>query len=158
MTWNCIEAPPPLTELRSRNPSQTLSMTLGFRLCKLDCVVLLTSTHLRGDRLSGVRCLSMVQVSNLGVYILGDHAGACCGIFGAAIGLRRRQLQCWWFWKMCTHLVACFVCCRCATCRRLTRTGDADACRDPRPQNESALALLAGERLEGYLLGASPRK
>ena len=91
---------------------------------------------------------------------VGDHADACCGIFGAAIGLRRRQLQCWWFWKMCTHLVTCFVCCRCATgtCRRLIRTGDADACRDPRPHNESAIALLGGERLEGDLLRAALSK
>ena len=44
----------------------------GIRLCKLDCVVLLTSAHLRSDRLSGVRCSSMVQVFNLGVSIFGN--------------------------------------------------------------------------------------
>ena len=61
-------------------------------------------------------------------------------------------------WKMRTHLVACFVCCRCATCRRLIRTGDTDVCRYTRPNQESVTALLAGERLEGYLLGAAPRE
>ena len=47
---------------------------------------------------------------------------------------------------------------RCATCRRLIRTGDTDVCRDPRPHNESAIALLAGERLEGDLLRAALSK
>ena len=61
-------------------------------------------------------------------------------------------------WKMRTRLVACFVCCRCATCRRLIRTGDTDVCRYTRPNQESVTALLAGERLEGYLLGAAPRE
>jgi len=59
---------------------------------------------------------------------------------------------------MRTHLVACFVCCRCATCRRLIRTGDTDVCRYTRPNQESLTELLAGERLEGYLLGAAPTK
>ena len=59
---------------------------------------------------------------------------------------------------MRTHLVACFVCCRCATCRRLIRTGDADVCRDTRPNQESVIAIPTGERLEGYLLGAAPTK
>ena len=61
-------------------------------------------------------------------------------------------------WKMRTHLVACSVCCRCATCRRLIRTGDTDVCRYTRPNQESVTALLAGERLEGYLLGVAPTK
>ena len=61
-------------------------------------------------------------------------------------------------WKMRTHLVACSVCCRCATCRRLIRTGDTDVCRYTRPNQESVIVLLAGERLEGYLLGAAPTK
>ena len=59
---------------------------------------------------------------------------------------------------MCTHLVTCFVCCRCATCRRLVHTGGTGACRDPRPHNESAIALLGGERLEGDLLRAALSK
>ena len=59
---------------------------------------------------------------------------------------------------MRTHLVACFVCCRCATYRRLIRTGDTDVCRYTRPNQESVIVLLAGERLEGYLLGAAPTK
>ena len=29
----------------------------------------------------------------------GDNADACCSIVGATIGVRRRQLQCWWFGK-----------------------------------------------------------
>ena len=49
-------------------------------------------------------------------------------------------------WQVRTHLVTCFVCCRCATCRRLIRAGDTDVCRDPRPNHESVRALLAGER------------
>ena len=61
-------------------------------------------------------------------------------------------------WKMRTHIVACFVCCRCATCRRLIRTGDNDVCRDTRPNQESVIALLAGERLEGDLLKAALSK
>ena len=44
------------------------------------------------------------------------------------------------------------------SCRRLIRTGDADACRDPRPHNESALAIPTGERLEGDLLRAALSK
>ena len=52
----------------------------------------------------------------------------------------------------------CFVCCRCATCRKLICTGDTDVCRGPRPNNKSLTALLAGERLEGDLLGAAPTK
>ena len=59
---------------------------------------------------------------------------------------------------MCTHLVTCFVCCRCATCRRLIRAGDTDVCRDPRPRNESVIAIPTGERLEGDLLRAALSK
>ena len=35
-------------------------------------VVLLTSAYLRSDRLSGVRCSSMVQVFNLGALVFGN--------------------------------------------------------------------------------------
>ena len=52
--------------------STSFTITLTLRLCKLDCVVLMTSAHLRSDRLSGVRCSSMVQVFNLVVYIFGN--------------------------------------------------------------------------------------
>ena len=61
-------------------------------------------------------------------------------------------------WRMRTHLVACFVCCRCATCRRLIRTGDTDVCRDTRPNQESVIAIPTGERLEGDLLRAALSK
>ena len=59
---------------------------------------------------------------------------------------------------MRTHLVTCFVCCRYATCRRLIRAGDIDVCKGPRTINKSVTALLAGECLEGDLLGAAPTK
>ena len=61
-------------------------------------------------------------------------------------------------WKMRTHLVACSVCCRCATCRRLIRTGDTGVCRDTRPNQESVIAIPTGERLEGDLLRAALSK
>jgi hypothetical protein len=85
---------------------------------------------------------------------VGDHADACCGIFGVATKAAPMMMV----WEMRTHLVACFVCCRCAPCRRLIRTGDTGACRDPRPHNESALAIPTGERLEGDLLSAALSK
>ena len=47
---------------------------------------------------------------------------------------------------------------RCTTCRRLIRTGDPEACRDPRPHNESALAIPTGERHKGDLLRAALSK
>ena len=48
-----------------------------FRLCKPDCVFLMTPASVGSDRLSGVRCWSMVQVFDAKVIILCIHCDWC---------------------------------------------------------------------------------
>ena len=71
------DSTPPSTLCPCSNGSAVLKsgpefLVFKIRLCKLDCVSHLTPAPLRSDRLSGVRCSSMVVVFNSKVSILGN--------------------------------------------------------------------------------------